>query len=127
MSLKNKLINHHYKALSHQLLDNNFNLKRYKTSYTTYINHAHWHRCLRSSGLRVGGNLSTWYIKVAWFSLPGILRLLGFPSWCMRLQGAQLYSISFITLATLCFLCCLLTPSSSAIPNSKLLIRITLE
>ena len=31
----------------------------YKTSYTTYINHARWHRCLRSDGLRVGGNRST--------------------------------------------------------------------
>ena len=30
----------------------------YKTSYTTYINHARWHRCLRSDGLRVGGNRS---------------------------------------------------------------------
>ena len=28
----------------------------YETSYTTYINHARWHRCLRSDGLRVGGN-----------------------------------------------------------------------
>ena len=28
----------------------------YETSYTTFINHAHWHRCLRSDGLRVGGN-----------------------------------------------------------------------
>ena len=27
-----------------------------ETSYTTYINHARWHRCLRSDGLRVGGN-----------------------------------------------------------------------
>ena len=26
----------------------------YETSYTTYINHARWHRCLRSDGLRVG-------------------------------------------------------------------------
>jgi len=25
---------------------------------TTYINHARWHRCLRSDGLRVGGNRS---------------------------------------------------------------------
>ena len=31
----------------------------YETSYTTYINHARWHRCLRSDGLRVGGNRST--------------------------------------------------------------------
>ena len=31
----------------------------YETSYTTYINHARWHRCLRSDGLRVGGNQST--------------------------------------------------------------------
>ena len=30
----------------------------YETSYTTYINHARWHRCLRSDGLRVGGNRS---------------------------------------------------------------------
>ena len=28
----------------------------YETSYTTYINHVRWHRCLRSNGLRVGGN-----------------------------------------------------------------------
>jgi len=28
----------------------------YETSYTTYINHAHWHRCLRSDGLYVGRN-----------------------------------------------------------------------
>ena len=28
----------------------------YETSYTTY---AHWHRCLRSGGLHVGGNRST--------------------------------------------------------------------
>ena len=27
----------------------------YETNYTTYINHACWHRCLRSDGLRVGG------------------------------------------------------------------------
>ena len=26
----------------------------YETSYTTYINHARWHRCLCSDGLRVG-------------------------------------------------------------------------
>ena len=26
----------------------------YETSYTTYINHARWHRCLRTDGLRVG-------------------------------------------------------------------------
>jgi len=25
----------------------------FETSYTTYINHARWHRCLRSGGLRV--------------------------------------------------------------------------
>ena len=25
-------------------------------SYTIYINHARWHRCLRLDGLRVGGN-----------------------------------------------------------------------
>ena len=31
----------------------------YETSYTTYINHARWHRCLRSGSLRVGGNWST--------------------------------------------------------------------
>ena len=31
----------------------------YETSYTTYINHARWHQCLRSDGLRVGGNRST--------------------------------------------------------------------
>ena len=30
----------------------------YETSYTTYINHACWHRCLRSDGLLVGGNRS---------------------------------------------------------------------
>ena len=30
----------------------------YETSYTTYINQARWHRCLRSDGLRVGGNRS---------------------------------------------------------------------
>ena len=30
----------------------------YETSYTTYINHVRWHRCLRSSGLGVGGNRS---------------------------------------------------------------------
>ena len=30
----------------------------YETSYKTYINHARWHRCLRSDGLRVGGNRS---------------------------------------------------------------------
>ena len=30
----------------------------YETSYTTYINHARWHLCLRSGGLRVGGNWS---------------------------------------------------------------------
>ena len=31
----------------------------YKTNYTTYINHARCYRCLRSDGLRVGGNRST--------------------------------------------------------------------
>ena len=31
----------------------------YETSYTTYIKHARWHRCLRSDGLRVGGKRST--------------------------------------------------------------------
>jgi len=31
----------------------------YETSYTTYINHARWHRYLRSDGLLVGGNRST--------------------------------------------------------------------
>ena len=31
----------------------------YETSSTTYINHARWHRYLRSDGLRVGGNRST--------------------------------------------------------------------
>ena len=31
----------------------------YETSYTTYINHNRWHRCLCSGGLRVGGNRST--------------------------------------------------------------------
>ena len=31
----------------------------YETSYTTYINHTRWHRCLRSGGLRVWGNRST--------------------------------------------------------------------
>ena len=30
----------------------------YETSYTLYINHARWHRCLRSDGLRVGENRS---------------------------------------------------------------------
>ena len=30
----------------------------YETSYTTYINHVRWHRCLRSDGLRVEGNRS---------------------------------------------------------------------
>ena len=30
----------------------------YETSYTTYINHARWHRCLRADGFRVGGNWS---------------------------------------------------------------------
>ena len=30
----------------------------YETSYTTYINHARWHRCLRTDGLCVGGNQS---------------------------------------------------------------------
>ena len=30
----------------------------YKRSYTTYINHACWHRCLRSDGLCVGANRS---------------------------------------------------------------------
>ena len=54
-------------VLSHKLISS---LKRrslnylfyndYETSYTTYINHARWHRCLRSGGLRVGGNRSTW-------------------------------------------------------------------
>ena len=28
----------------------------YETSYTTYINHACWHRCLRSDDLCAGGN-----------------------------------------------------------------------
>jgi len=27
----------------------------YETSYTTYINHARWHRCLPLDGLCVGG------------------------------------------------------------------------
>jgi len=27
-----------------------------QTSYTTYINHARWHRCLCLDGLRVGGH-----------------------------------------------------------------------
>ena len=31
----------------------------YETSYTTYIKHARGHRCLRSGGLRVGGNRSS--------------------------------------------------------------------
>ena len=31
-----------------------------ETSYTTYINHAHWQRCLRSDGLLVGGNPPVW-------------------------------------------------------------------
>ena len=31
----------------------------YETSYTTYINHARWHRCVRSCGLRVRENKST--------------------------------------------------------------------
>ena len=31
----------------------------YETSYTTYINHARWHQCVRLDGLRVGGNRST--------------------------------------------------------------------
>jgi len=31
----------------------------YETSYTTYIKHARWHRCLCSGGHRVGGNRST--------------------------------------------------------------------
>ena len=30
----------------------------YETSYTTYINHARWHRCWCLDGLRVGGNWS---------------------------------------------------------------------
>ena len=30
-----------------------------KQVHTTYTNHARWHRCLRSGGLRVGENLST--------------------------------------------------------------------
>mgnify|MGYP007091641023 FL=1 len=30
----------------------------YETSYTTYISHARWYRCLRSGGLRVRGNRS---------------------------------------------------------------------
>jgi len=30
----------------------------YETSYTTFINHARWHRCLRSDCLRVEGNRS---------------------------------------------------------------------
>ena len=30
----------------------------YETSSTTYMNHALWHRCLRSDDLRVGGNRS---------------------------------------------------------------------
>ena len=33
-------------------------LNDYETSYTTYINYARWHRCLRLDGLRVGGNRS---------------------------------------------------------------------
>ena len=32
----------------------------YQTNYTTYINHASWHCCLRSDGLRVGRNRSVW-------------------------------------------------------------------
>jgi len=32
----------------------------YVTIYTTYINHAHWHQCLRSDGLLVGGRQSAW-------------------------------------------------------------------
>ena len=31
----------------------------YETRYTTYINDARWHRCLRSDGLRVGVNQYT--------------------------------------------------------------------
>ena len=31
----------------------------YETSSTTYINHARWHRCLRSDGLRLRGNRSS--------------------------------------------------------------------
>ena len=30
----------------------------YETSYTTYIKHSRWYRCLRSDGLCVGGNRS---------------------------------------------------------------------
>jgi len=44
----------------------------YETSYTTCINHARWHRCLRSDGLRVGGNRSTrrkWQWTIVSFSL----------------------------------------------------------
>ena len=54
-------------VLSHKLISS---LKRrslnylfyndYETSYTTYINHARWHRCLRSGGPRAGENRSTW-------------------------------------------------------------------
>ena len=35
-----------------------FFYKDYASSYTTYTNHACWHRCLRSDGLLVGGNRS---------------------------------------------------------------------
>jgi len=32
------------------------NMDTYQTAYTTFINHARWHGCLNSDGLRVGGN-----------------------------------------------------------------------
>ena len=47
----------------------------YETSYTTYINHARWHRCLRSNGLRVGGKRSTRmkHTCLTWYTQPSVV------------------------------------------------------
>ena len=49
----------------------------YETSYRTYIDHARWHRCLRSDGLRVGGNRSArrkpTCLTLTWFDIFFIL------------------------------------------------------
>ena len=48
---------------------------------TTYINHARWHRCLRSDGLRVGGNRTarrkptclTWWLFLLFWAILTLL------------------------------------------------------
>ena len=46
----------YFTTITKQVIQHFYN--DYETSYTTYINHARWHRCLRSDGLRVEGHWS---------------------------------------------------------------------